>query len=186
MSSLVSQLETATVYYLFILHEPPFQLQIFISYLKTHSQHKRNFSYLFEGNISFQILELKDKMPPKPFTLLLLIPAATTGVLLTTYLYSRPFAEFKSKTYKTSSSLSPSTLASKSLSIVNPRKHIQATDSRSVTIPSNLTDEELLARFTKGYFNGWVFTPEKSIFAVLGLFGRHFIKVGFSSEYHGQ
>jgi len=38
----------------------------------------------------------------------------------------------------------------------------------------------VLARFTHGFFNGWIFTPEQTLISFLGLFGQKFVPVGFS------
>ncbi|KAF2465867.1 uncharacterized protein BDR25DRAFT_204293, partial [Lindgomyces ingoldianus] len=50
----------------------------------------------------------------------------------------------------------------------NPNSCVALTDTRSITltVPSRLSDEVILARFMKGYFGGWVFTPERSVLRV--------------------
>jgi hypothetical protein len=121
-------------------------------------------------------------MPPKVSGLFLLLPVATTGVLLATYLSSRPSGAPIPNSYKSSRSISQSLLESKSLSAVNPRRTVQVSDSRSVALLSQLSDEEILARFTKGFFNGWAFTPERGVLGTLAFFGRHFIRVEFTGE----
>jgi hypothetical protein len=60
-----------------------------------------------------------------------------------------------------------------SQSIVNPRNFKTAQDSLTLRIPERrlpptITDEEILARFSKGFFGGWVFWPEKMIFLISG------------------
>ncbi|RAL03581.1 uncharacterized protein BO80DRAFT_401730 [Aspergillus ibericus CBS 121593] len=52
--------------------------------------------------------------------------------------------------------------------ILNPRDGPVDEESYSLRIPTRelpagITDEELLARFTKGAFGGWIFTPERWI-----------------------
>lgn len=54
-------------------------------------------------------------------------------------------------------------------SVANPRNYFALRDTRSVTIvlpPSkaNWSDEQILANFVKGFFGGWVFTPERLVF----------------------
>lgn len=50
--------------------------------------------------------------------------------------------------------------------LVNPRGHLEnsMTDSRSVLLSNNevknLRDEQILAKFTAGFFGGWAFLPE--------------------------
>jgi hypothetical protein len=53
-------------------------------------------------------------------------------------------------------------LASK---ITNPKNHPPNHDTRHLTIrvPKSLSDEEILARFVKGFFGGYVFGPERNI-----------------------
>ncbi|KAH8889098.1 hypothetical protein GQ53DRAFT_843162 [Thozetella sp. PMI_491] len=55
------------------------------------------------------------------------------------------------------------------MSIANPRKTPTNQDSYSLRIPAwrlrpGLSDEEILARFTKGFFGRWIFTPERWLF----------------------
>ncbi|KAF7965415.1 hypothetical protein HWV62_16062 [Athelia sp. TMB] len=79
-------------------------------------------------------------------------------------------------------------LESRAMAITNPRHHMTATDSFTLRLsPSQLrhvgarTDEELLARMTKGFFGGWIFLPEGSLFRWL-LSGRPEDRlVGFSA-----
>ncbi|KAH9864456.1 hypothetical protein J1614_010390 [Plenodomus biglobosus] len=55
------------------------------------------------------------------------------------------------------------------LAIVNPNQHIPIHDSRQTTlqVPLTLSHQEILARFTKGFFGGHVFAPERSILRLL-------------------
>lgn len=43
-----------------------------------------------------------------------------------------------------------------------------------------LGDEEILARFTHGFFNGWIFIPERYLLTFLGVFGHHPFAVHFT------
>ncbi len=57
-------------------------------------------------------------------------------------------------------------------SVVNPRGHIGRHDTRTivVTLPASkahCSDEQILASFVKGFFGGWVFTPERLLFQFL-------------------
>jgi hypothetical protein len=56
--------------------------------------------------------------------------------------------------------------------VVNPRDHVMSTDTRTmvIDIPAtrrHVSDQELLARFTKAFYNGWVFAPEKYLIRLL-------------------
>ena len=60
----------------------------------------------------------------------------------------------------------PDTLKqSKSALIVNPNGHIPIQDTRSITIelPKSVSDEQILARFVKGFFGGYILGPERSL-----------------------
>jgi hypothetical protein len=128
-------------------------------------------------------------MAPRPlllFTTLSLALPAAGALLLSTYLYNYPLSASKSRTIKTSSSLSPTSSSAPSLKIINPRAYPQnsSTDSCLITLSKsevrNLTDEEILARFLGGFFGGWIFMPEKGIISLFRLFGRPMIAVGFT------
>jgi hypothetical protein len=124
---------------------------------------------------------------PSRASLFISLPAAG-ALLLTTYLYNAPLSRSKTRTIHISENLTPSTLSSNSLnSIVNPRHHKLITDSRSIILSKaetkNLSDEEILARFLKGFFGGWIFTPEITLIATLRGMGLPFIPVGYSSTF---
>jgi len=62
--------------------------------------------------------------------------------------------------------------------LINPHLFTQNAifDSRTILIKnpniSKLSDEEILARYIHGYFNGWAFFPEKLFFSIMKrLFG---------------
>ncbi|KAF2741192.1 hypothetical protein EJ04DRAFT_116998 [Polyplosphaeria fusca] len=65
--------------------------------------------------------------------------------------------------------------------VVNPRNHIRRDSSRSITckLPSRLTDEQVLARYLKGFFGSYVFGPEQVALRTL-----HHNFVGFSELSH--
>ncbi|KAF2712122.1 hypothetical protein K504DRAFT_426062 [Pleomassaria siparia CBS 279.74] len=56
-------------------------------------------------------------------------------------------------------------------SIVNPNKHISRWSRRSieVNIAKGISDEEILARYVKGFFGGYVLAPERAILRTLRL-----------------
>lgn len=62
-------------------------------------------------------------------------------------------------------------------SLVNPRGHQSMRDSHHMRLklPPHLrdvSDEAILARFTKGFFGGWTLTPERT---ALRLMGKRFV-----------
>jgi hypothetical protein len=113
----------------------------------------------------------------------LTIPAI--AVSLRAYLIEHPLPSSRTRTIKTQATLSPSCVPSASLGIVNPKHHQTWTDSFSIKLSrreiGTASDEELLARFTKGFFGGWTFAAENNILMFLHAFGRQLVPVGFSS-----
>jgi hypothetical protein len=119
---------------------------------------------------------------------LFLLSIPTAVLLLATFLREYPLPASKTRTIKTINTLSPTCASSHSLrKIVNPRNHIAVGDSRSIRLSTQgigkISDEEILARFLKGFFGGWVFTPERYLILLLQSVGRQFIPVGFSGQY---
>lgn len=60
------------------------------------------------------------------------------------------------------------------MSIANPKGYPVDQESYSLIIPSSklkvaISDEEILARFTKGFFGGWSFTLERWFFCLTRL-----------------
>ncbi|KAH7116748.1 hypothetical protein B0J11DRAFT_100244 [Dendryphion nanum] len=68
------------------------------------------------------------------------------------------------------STITPALADSKAMSKVNPHKYSSSDDSRHayITLQLSLTDEEILARFVKGFFGGYVFTPERCLLRLVG------------------
>ena len=70
---------------------------------------------------------------------------------------------------------------SSSVSLINPRHHRIATDQVSLRLPtisfSGLSDEAVLALFTKGFFGGWVFSIERWI---MKMGGWRILPVGYT------
>jgi len=59
------------------------------------------------------------------------------------------------------------------MSVANPNRFPIEQDSYTVHIPlrelkTGISDEEILARFSKGFFGGWILTPERWFFHVTG------------------
>jgi hypothetical protein len=117
----------------------------------------------------------------------LTIPAI--AVSLRAYLIDHPLPSSRTRTIKTQATLSPSCVPSASLGIVNPKHHQTWTDSFSIKLSrreiGTASDEELLARFTKGFFGGWTFVAENNILMFLHAFGRQLVPVGFSGRSGG-
>ncbi|KAF1845097.1 uncharacterized protein K460DRAFT_405372 [Cucurbitaria berberidis CBS 394.84] len=59
---------------------------------------------------------------------------------------------------------------SKAALAVNPNGHVTITDTRFTTLelPNRLSDEQILARFVKGFFGGYVFGPESGVLRAVG------------------
>jgi hypothetical protein len=119
------------------------------------------------------------------FLLLSAISIPASAILLRVYLQDHPLAASKTRTITTTETLSPTSALSSSIhNTVNPRNHIGTEDSRLIHLSKdeirNLSDEEILERFLKGFFGGWIFTPERTLIASLNRIGRDFIPVGFS------
>ncbi|CZR55848.1 uncharacterized protein PAC_05736 [Phialocephala subalpina] len=135
---------------------------------------------------------------PSRTSLLLTLATPATGILVATYFYNRPLLLPKSRKISSTEELSHSfkNVSGRSLEIINPRNHAWTSDSRSITLRrseiaksrkddgneegTEVGDEEILARFVKGFFRGWSFTPERGLLALLARFGRKFIPVGYS------
>jgi hypothetical protein len=61
-----------------------------------------------------------------------------------------------------------SLLHSAAVKITNPHNHVPIHDTRFLTVhvSKSLTDEEILSRFVKGFFGGYVFKPERSLLEI--------------------
>lgn len=121
------------------------------------------------------------------FLATLSIPAAT--LLLATYLHNHPLPASKSQIITAYNALPASHAASRSFRIVNPRSHRGLRDTRTIILSKReigeLGDEEILARFVRGYFGGWVFRPELGLGRVADAFGTVILRVGFTGELCG-
>lgn len=127
-------------------------------------------------------------MPP-PNRLLLSALALPPGaaLLLTTYLHNHPLPSSYSRRIKALNILSPASHASHSNAILNPRSHQRITDTRFILLHphevSTLSDEAILARFTKGFLGRWVFFPERCVMGLWEAFGARVVETGFTGEF---
>lgn len=68
--------------------------------------------------------------------------------------------------------VSTSLLTSPTHHVINPRNHRTKGDRVSIRLPlsrvSGLSDEEILALLTKGFFGGWVFAIEGWVMRICG------------------
>ena len=114
----------------------------------------------------------------------LAVPAL--AVSLRTYLIEHPLSSTRTRTIKTQAALSPSCTRSASLGIVNPKHHQAWTESYSINLSrreiGNASDEDLLARFTRGFFGGWTFAAESNILMLLQAFGLQLFPLHISSR----
>ncbi|TGO89319.1 hypothetical protein BPOR_0115g00240 [Botrytis porri] len=107
----------------------------------------------------------------------LLVPAAVVGLGIIIYLQDHPLSAARTATITSYQHLSPLfTSSSQSFSsIINPRNHISVTASYKIRLSKadirNRIDEEILATFTRGFFTGWIFTPERYLIASLRFLG---------------
>ena len=127
-------------------------------------------------------------MPNRPSLLLassLSVPAIT--LFIATYLYNRPLPASQSRQIHKTDTICTSYATSNTIQeIINPRHHDAMIDSRSIHLSkkevADLGDEEILARFLRGFFGGWIFYPERNLIAALGAFGITF-KTKFPREF---
>jgi hypothetical protein len=132
-------------------------------------------------------------IPPHRLILISTILIPTSFVLARTYIYFSPSAKLSPRLAEpiaitTTLTLTPTTASSLTHRIINPKNHKSSTaDSYTATIPgalvAHLSDQEILARFFHGYFNGWSFVPEWCLLGTLGFFGRILIPVEYTGTY---
>ena len=117
---------------------------------------------------------------PLPTTILLL-PAGAITLTLSLY-FSRPIHLHND--IQSSLNVTPSAHLSPSLHTINPLSIPITSDSYSLSLSKDMVrgrnDEELLLAFTRGFFGGWVFFPERVLLKTLNLFGGYLVRVGFS------
>lgn len=89
-------------------------------------------------------------------------------MILSTFFYNltKP-----SRTYEFTYSATPGHEESLAFTFLNPNKYPTEQDCFSLRIPKHdlragTSDEEILARFTRGFFGGWIFTPERWFFSL--------------------
>jgi hypothetical protein len=110
--------------------------------------------------------------------------SAAAALFLKVYLHNHPLPSSFTSRLQKSDFLSPSCRSSRSLKIINPSNNIIKTDSIAISLSKaevgGLTDEEILARFVKGFFGGLVFAPERALIAGLKTLKMSFIPVNFA------
>jgi hypothetical protein len=81
-------------------------------------------------------------------------------------------------------SIPDSLLQSTAVKLTNPHSHVPIHDTRFLTVRvlKRLTDEEILSRFVKGFFGGYVFKPERSVLTavrkeVTGFEGKYSVQL---------
>lgn len=87
-------------------------------------------------------------------------------MVLSTFFYNLTES---SRKYDFSYSATPGHEESLAFTLLNPRQYPTEQDSFSLRISkrdlrAGISDEEILARFTRGFFGGWIFTPERWFF----------------------
>lgn len=114
--------------------------------------------------------------PPSPLSATLYGGGAATAVttlLGIIYLYNNLTAP--SRNYHFSYSATPGHERSLALTLLNPREYRTEQDRFSVCLAggaaARLSEGEIVARFTRGFFGGWVFSPERWIFGMTGFSG---------------
>jgi hypothetical protein len=130
------------------------------------------------------------KLPPFPLRLFLLAGFAIPAVSAIAFFQNHPLdARVTSQIQSLST---PSSSCSSSCfvrQVINEenRPSILA-NSLFIRIPRsrlrNLSDEEILARLTKGVFEGTIFYPEKALLFILGMLGVRRFRADFSSMQH--
>lgn len=108
-------------------------------------------------------------MPTPPgLSTTLLCGGATSLTLLSIYLYH---LTGPSRNYLFSHRASPGHDRSLALTLLNPKGYRTEQDRFSVCLEgaavAGLSEGEIVARFTRGFFGGWVFTPERWIFTLM-------------------
>ncbi|PMD33845.1 hypothetical protein L207DRAFT_589399 [Hyaloscypha variabilis F] len=125
-------------------------------------------------------------MPHRLLLLTTLALPAAGALLLQAYLHNAPLSAKKTSTISILPTLSPTALISPSHKTINPRSltHNSATDSRYIILSHseirNLTDEQILSRFLRGFYNGWVFWLERGVIEAFRAVGRTMVRVGFT------
>lgn len=114
-------------------------------------------------------------MPPRINTLTVIASSVALAAGVYTAATYRRISSVRSAAITTTHSIPPSFQASKAFNLANPNNFAFSPDSRSITlrVPSKKlashSDEVLLARALRGFFGGWVFTPERIALGILNL-----------------
>ena len=129
----------------------------------------------------------RQKLPPFPFRIFILPAVALPAGAFIAFLQNHPLSAHITSQIQASSTPSPSCAASESVRhYINPSNHVASTGCLSIRIPEGYlhgrSDEEILARLTKGYFEGVIFQPEKILINLLEKLGRKLVSTDFSGE----
>ncbi|GFF59707.1 hypothetical protein IFM51744_10020 [Aspergillus udagawae] len=108
-------------------------------------------------------------MPPRKLLTALLSLPLGTGLATYTYAYTSPARHATPSKQPSRAHQNSPTMA-----LANPRGMPVYGDSYTIRIPlrdlkPGISDEEILARFSKGFFGVWVFAPERWALRVTGL-----------------
>ncbi|KAF2853060.1 hypothetical protein T440DRAFT_505954 [Plenodomus tracheiphilus IPT5] len=129
-------------------------------------EHFKHSSFVSSSGSRFQVLTQK----PFPFTMKAILAVSTLIALAATGLYHIRQISIAIQDVPTSQIISTASVPESldqgsAIAIVNPNKHIPVHDSRHINVQllNTMNNEEILARFVKGFFGGHVFAPERSI-----------------------
>ena len=122
--------------------------------------------------------------------LLYSLAVPSTAICLAAYFYNHPLPASRSRNIRETDALSPSTLVSPAIKLINPRNNQALVNTITIALSETdvegLSDEEILARFTKGFFNGWIIFPERLVMGLFELFGSTVIPVSFTGIFSPQ
>jgi hypothetical protein len=159
-----------------------------VAHIAGHSALFHVYSASF-GRVTTKYNKADTLMPSSIVSKVVLLSALAVPALAVsfrTFLVEHPLSSSRTRNIKKQATLSPSCRRSASLDLVNPKHHQAWADSYSIDLSRQeigyASDEELLARFTKGFFGGWTFAAESNILMILHAFGRQLFPLGFSSR----
>lgn len=133
----------------------------------THHQH-----CFLHSDLYFVSTNSFDQHPSMNKTLATAAAAAITGAAAYSIITWRHISTIDTSNVSFTDSNPDSFQTSESVtSIINPKGHVSANDSRSITVKPHHshTDEVILARFMNGFFGGYVFAIERTILRTMRL-----------------
>lgn len=115
---------------------------------------------------------------------------AVSATALRFYLHDHPLSSALTHRITASEGAVRSQIQSKVLrELSSPQQQDGTIDWRCITLGQNevnkLSDEQVLAAFTKGFFGGWMFVPERVVFAAVKVAGVKALPAGFGGQYIG-